>query len=547
MAIVALGCAGDDASLRVDLRTDFVPGVELREVRTIVDDDLSRTLTVTRGDELFEAGRVADFDAIARGEHRIEVTLLGPEGELARRSVRVRVEGDFGVTVLMTRDCRGVACPGAGDDISALSCLGGTCVSDDCVDGTSPDCPEPECRTTGDCDVAAACTDAECVEGVCVYRRDDSQCAADEYCDPDDGCVSIPDTDAGTDAGPDAGSPDVGFDAGTDATADDWLDPMATRRALLTIGTSSVPLSNVPVVVVLDPSRFDYAAAAPDGSDVRFYAEDGTLLPHEIERFGMGGSWIWVGLPSVGIAPQSFSMYWGGASVPARMPEDVWSPAFVAVHHMAFDRDSTRNANHAGWVGVAPGDGSLGPTATFLAADLSHMRIEPSPTLAALDRVTISAMVRHAINQIDWRAVMARQLDATTENDLWMGFFSNRYRGSVATIDTLPDGVDLTGPVRPLGSSTHIAVTYDGSTARLYADGVMVDMLPATGSLYSSPNPIWIGADSNGEPSAPDIDFIEGEIDELRIEATARSEAWIEFQHRVARDTVLGYGAIDVR
>lgn len=553
--LVVLGCSGGDGSLRVDLRTDFVPGVEFTEVRTIVDGSDSETRAFGISDEVFEAGRIADFESIDSGERRIEVTLLGPDGELASRTVRARVSGAVGITVLMTRDCRGVMCPGAGDDISALSCLGGSCVPEECVDGTGPDCGDSECMSATDCTMAAPCTSPVCVEGVCVYQRDDSQCGSDEYCDPDDGCLPIPmSSDAGFDGGSDVGfdggfdgGTDVGTDAGTDA-GDAWLDPTATHRLVIGHVPIGSALSDVPVLVRLTPDKFDFTTIA-DAAEIRFRRSDGTLVPHEIERFEAAIAWIWVTIDSVTAAanPEALTMYWGGDPPITRPSSEVWSTDYVAVLHMGSEQDSTANGNDTVWTNVAPASGSLGPNASFMASDMSYALMPASSSLATLDSITVSALVRHRMDQAMWSAVVTRQLGTGPQNDFWLGFHDNRYRTTLTTEDA-PVGPNLTGPTRDLGAPTYIAMTYDGSTARLYADGVEVDSVALSGTLESSPNPVWIGADSNmSAMDTPDVDFIDAEIDEVRIQRVARSAQWIAVQQRSLLDALLTYGSIEAR
>jgi hypothetical protein len=69
---------------------------------------------------------------------------------------------------------------------------------------------------------------------------------------------------------------------------------------------------------------------------------------------------------------------------------------------------------------------------------------------------------------------------------------------------------------------THLAATYDGSTLRLYVNGVQVASLSQTGSLATSSNPLQIGGDSlYGQ-------FFSGRIDEVRVYRTALSQTEIQ-------------------
>ena len=46
----------------------------------------------------------------------------------------------------------------------------------------------------------------------------------------------------------------------------------------------------------------------------------------------------------------------------------------------------------------------------------------------------------------------------------------------------------------PVSSWSHIAVTYDGSTLRLFVNGSRVSTQATTGIIQSTADPLWIGA-----------------------------------------------------
>src|SRR5207244_13011036 len=90
------------------------------------------------------------------------------------------------------------------------------------------------------------------------------------------------------------------------------------------------------------------------------------------------------------------------------------------------------------------------------------------------------------------------------------------------TINT--GGVDQTaaGGTVPLNSWTHLAVTYDGATLRLYVNGIQTAAQAVTGSLLSSTAPLRIGGD------APWGEYFSGTIDEVRVYNRALSAAEIQ-------------------
>ena len=69
----------------------------------------------------------------------------------------------------------------------------------------------------------------------------------------------------------------------------------------------------------------------------------------------------------------------------------------------------------------------------------------------------------------------------------------------------------------------HIAATYDGSTARLYADGIEICSRPNSGAIRVADSPFTISGyfDESGEI----VDEITGKLDDVRIYNRALTEA----------------------
>ena len=86
------------------------------------------------------------------------------------------------------------------------------------------------------------------------------------------------------------------------------------------------------------------------------------------------------------------------------------------------------------------------------------------------------------------------------------------------------DGADIisNGPAPlPLNTWTHLAVTYDGTTLRLFVNGVQTSNKATTGALVTSTRPLRIGGNAVwGEHFA-------GVIDEVRIYNRALTAAEI--------------------
>jgi hypothetical protein len=72
----------------------------------------------------------------------------------------------------------------------------------------------------------------------------------------------------------------------------------------------------------------------------------------------------------------------------------------------------------------------------------------------------------------------------------------------------------------------HLSGVYDGERATLFIDGTPVASTEASGPIRSSQTPIEIGRLAGG--GAP----FQGEIEEVRISSTARSDQWIDVTYQ---------------
>lgn len=186
----AAGCEGAPAELLIDLRTDIAPNIEFDEVRTTIEVS---SREVTHGVQLsadYPTGvRVAEFADLPPGDTRVLVELLLRGGVVLSRPLRVQVDGVVGITVVATRDCRGVSCA----DPAAQACLGGSCVAEECTPETPSACPSaPDCESDMECEAASACAAVSCNAGVCFEVPDAMSCAVDEVCSVESGCIDRP-------------------------------------------------------------------------------------------------------------------------------------------------------------------------------------------------------------------------------------------------------------------------------------------------------------------------------------------------------------------
>lgn len=181
--VAALAACDPSDRLLVDVRSDLVPGVEVDALRVVVGAAGVEEREVGSGDDLLGGVRAADLSV--SGEVSFRVQALRSGRVLLDRPVVAAVRGLHAVTVLLSRDCRGVACPALDGDPSAIACLGGTCVDSACTEDEAS-C-EPECAVDADCAASSACAIARCVASTCVAAP--GACGPAERCDLDFGCV----------------------------------------------------------------------------------------------------------------------------------------------------------------------------------------------------------------------------------------------------------------------------------------------------------------------------------------------------------------------
>jgi hypothetical protein len=218
-AMLSTASCGEDAStltMDVRVRTDLTPGVEFASVRVEMRRDAdgsvtdAETVSARVADDYLRGVGVVALD-VEPGTWFVRVELLRPDGApLVERVVSVDVAGDVTVDVVITRDCRTVACP------DGESCVGGQCVDQRCATGLEPECGAPECDGDPACTSEVACVAGSCVDGVCLSTPRDDRCGELERCDVERGCES---TSSGADAdvgvAPDAGDAGGGVQCGS--------------------------------------------------------------------------------------------------------------------------------------------------------------------------------------------------------------------------------------------------------------------------------------------------------------------------------------------
>lgn len=323
LSLLCAACSAESpkATLLLQLETDLVAGIEFVGVDVALWDDPTRgAVPGDRRARHFAAAdsvlplRAAEFEGLTPGIYALRIQLLDSGGQVRlERPAVVEVSGNTSATMIMTRNCEGVACPGSGDDASALACLGGRCVDPRCTPETSEFCPASECTSGNDCPAVASCADSRCAFSVCLPLVRSLSCAAGEWCNPQLGCLPTA-RDHCVDGF--RNESETGVDCGGACR------PCLEREPELPEGwtrTISTPVGNLDIEAIWGASDDDVWAIAEGGLVMRHqngeWLNDPSLIGSESSSFGRAGRELFgVGPNAVWAFGVGLTYRWDGIS-----------------------------------------------------------------------------------------------------------------------------------------------------------------------------------------------------------------------------------------
>ena len=146
--------------------------------------------------------------------------------------------------------------------------------------------------------------------------------------------------------------------------------------------------------------------------------------------------------------------------------------------------------------------------------------------LAPANGLTISAWVRPSVLST-WRTVMMKERPSVPSYALYANSDLNRPAGRrLGSSDVLTSG----SSALPVDVWSHLAMTWDGATTRLFVNGAQVATAASTGPIASSTGPLRIGGNSLASQ------WFNGRIDEVRIYGRPQTAAEISADMNVAID-----------
>jgi hypothetical protein len=186
--------------------------------------------------------------------------------------------------------------------------------------------------------------------------------------------------------------------------------------------------------------------------------------------------------------------------------------------------DASGNGNTGTITGAARSTaGKYGGALSFNGTS-DWVTIPDAPSLDLTSAMTIEAWIRPTAVGTAWRTVLLKEQPSS----LIYALYAGNAKGKPATDVFTNHDIGLNGVTNTaLNAWTHLAATYDGTTLRLFVNGVQVSSKAVTGAIKVSTGVVRIGGNSVwGE-------WFSGLIDEVRVYSRALSAS--ELQADMAR------------
>jgi hypothetical protein len=351
------------------------------------------------------------------------------------------------------------------------------------------------------------------------------------------------------------------------ASAQSWSNGYAHRRAI-TINHAGVPNTDKLNFPFLFSGTYSYLATVPNGGsvtnssgyDIVFTSDSAgtTTLPFEQESFSAatGAVSYWIQIPTISHTTDTvIYLFYGNSSVTTDQSNGtgVWDSNFKGVWHLPngttlSGNDSTSNGNSGTINGAGATNGILSGGASFSSASGQNIDVGDSSSLQITgNAISIEGWLDTSeSNPSYWERIIAEEIPNNA--DPYVAFAIHRCAGSKHAGFSIATGGAGTGVTLcsrsslVLGSWTHVVGTYDGSTMRIYVNGVLDNSVSETGNLVSTSTDVVFGTDTflAGET-------FDGSIDEVRISNTTRSGDWVatEYGNQSSPSTFYAVGFAD--
>ena len=300
-----------------------------------------------------------------------------------------------------------------------------------------------------------------------------------------------------------------------------------------------------PLSVILGSESAElFAQAKPDGSDLRFAAEDGSHLAYQIESWDAAArkAAVWVRLPSVkGGQTTRLRVHWGKASAadsssgPAVFRSE---EGFQGVWHMGSMADASPNGANAQDSGtLADAAGRIGAARSFkndnaYATSGAYMALGNPAALNLKGIITMEAWVKW-LRRDGHRIILCHgsapgsQFETVLRVGETLDYRAGTWTGSAHYAAAVV-------PPSDSGTWVHLAGVFDGTGWTLYRNGAKLAALAAdTNGAKPSPGAWRIGAEYT---STGVTRFFSGSLDEVRLSSTARGADWFKLAYATQKE-----------
>ena len=322
-------------------------------------------------------------------------------------------------------------------------------------------------------------------------------------------------------------------------------------KKTLTIDSAKVAatLTDFPVLVdIYDTDLHDPNKVQADGDDIAFMV-NGTPVDHEIELFDQNFNSThahlvaWVRVPTLSATTDTvLEMYYGNPdSGPLENPAGVWRDGYAGVWHMDGDPSSemildSSSSNMDGTpLAMESTDsvaGKIGHALNFDGLN-EHVRTGPTPS-DSWSAITVSGWVN--LDGTGIGRFISKEVGSDGTPIVWMVGHNGTKIHCIITTDGASGAqteIDA-GPALTVGTWHYVVMVWDptlpSGQLRVYIDGTLYTSADNTGSTFT---------DSDLDAylaSAPGSRYFNGQLDELRVESTARSANWIQTEYNNQND-----------
>jgi biopolymer transport protein ExbB len=294
-----------------------------------------------------------------------------------------------------------------------------------------------------------------------------------------------------------------------------WQKDWAYRKAV-TIDTTasgvnvSGPIGRTLVLIRLHSGNFTFTDALDNGADIRFVdSDDKSPLTYHVESYDAknGVATVWVSMPALnGGEKKQIWLYFGNKTAP--VGEDVkgsFDPDYTLAYHFSEGpgqptEDKTANGNTAANAPAGVEDSAIiGHGGHFVGQGGVTVNDNPSLAMTAGAPFTFTAWVKPDN--------LAGDQQLFSRGGMVIGI-----SGGLPYVTVGSGRAQATAPVKQ-GDWTHVGVVADGTTLKIYVNGVEAGAVSV--ALPAIAGPITIGG------------TLIGSLDEVRLSKTARPPAML--------------------